>query len=216
MLEKNGVPPAKISVVLNVPEEYLFPPPPLAADVNGHFRLMTHGRIVDRYGLYTLIKAVPLIAGKINGLEVEIVGDGEGLPRLKEMVESLAVGKYVRFTGWMNAEAIPEHILQADVCLVVIPAGANPAMPNKLFEYSAMGKPCVVTSIPSIKPYFDDNAVAYYRPGDESDLARCVIELYRDPAKRARLAASGAAVYQKYRWNNMQHEYLKAVGKVTE
>ncbi|MFA5309038.1 MAG: glycosyltransferase family 4 protein [Dehalococcoidales bacterium] len=214
MLVSRGVPEAKISVVLNVPDENVFKSVPPSSNGNGHFRLMTHARIVDRYGLDTLINTVPLLKGEIPNLEVKIVGDGEGLPRLKELTDKLGVNDYVKFTGWVNADEIPGHIAQADVCLVVIPAGANPAMPNKLFEYSALGKPSVVTSIPSIKPYYDDNAVAYYNAGDTADLARCIIELYKDPDRRAAMAASSSAVYQKYRWGNMKHEYLNAIERL--
>jgi glycosyltransferase involved in cell wall biosynthesis len=214
MLQSRGFPETKISVVLNVPDSNVFTSAPAARNGNGHFRLMTHGRIVDRYGFQTLIKSVPLLQKEIPNLEVKIVGDGEGLPRLKELAASLGVNDLVKFTGWLQADEIPAHIAQADVCLVVIPAGANPAMPNKLFEYSALGKPSVVTSIPAIKPYYDSDTVAYYTAGDETDLARRVIELYRNPGKRATLASSSSAVYQKYRWDNMKHEYLDAVNRL--
>jgi glycosyltransferase involved in cell wall biosynthesis len=211
MLVSRGVPEDKITVVLNVPDENVFKPASPSSNGNGHFRLMTHGRIVDRYGLETLIRTVPLVKNEIPNLEVKIVGDGEGLPRLRELADKLGVNEIIQFTGWLKADEIPAHISKADVCLVVIPAGANPAMPNKLFEYSALGKPSVVTEIPAIKPYYDNNAVAYYTAGDEADLARRIIELYQNPDKRAKMAASSAAVYQKYQWDNMKHEYLNAI-----
>jgi glycosyltransferase involved in cell wall biosynthesis len=213
MLMKLGVPEAKISVVLNVPDENVFRSVPTSISHNGHFQVLFHGVIVDRFGVQTLIKTVPLLTGEIPNLEVKIVGDGEGVPRLKELADSLGVSEFIRFTGWVIADEIPAHIAQADVCVVVTPADANPQMPNKLFEYTALGKACAVPSNPTIKPYYDNNSVAYYAAGDERDLARCIIELYKNPDKRASLAASSSAVYQKYRWDSMKHEYLNAIDK---
>ena len=214
ILIKMGVPEAKISVVLNVPDENVFKSVPASIHHNGHFQLLFHGVIVERFGLQTLIKSVPLIKGEIPNLEVKIVGDGEGVPHLKELADSLGVSDFIRFTGWVNPDEIPAHIALADVCVVVTPADTNPQMPNKLFEYSALGKATIVPSTPTIKPYYDDNAVAYYTAGDESDLARCIIELYKNPDKRAGLAASSSATYQKYRWNNMKYEYLNAIDRL--
>ena len=49
----------------------------------------------------------------------------------------------------------------------------------------------------------------FYEPDNEYDLARCILELYNSPEKRAVLAASGSAIYQKYRWPVMKNEYIK-------
>ncbi len=207
ILVNMGVRPDKISVILNVPDEATFRKPEAAGSGNGRFRIMTHGRIVERYCIDTLVKAVPHILKEIPNLEVKIVGDGEGLPALKKLSGQLGVDGFVSYTGWLDAAEIPSHIAEADVCVVVIPAGANPAMPNKLFEYSALGKPAVVTSIPTIKQYYTPETVMYYQPGDEKDLARCVVALYRDPERRRRLGTGAADVYEKYRWNKTRGNY---------
>lgn len=213
LLKRLGIPQAKMSVLLNVPDEDIFTSgAPVSG--NGHFRLMTHGSIVDRYGLSTLIKAVPLLKETIPDLQVEIVGDGESRQRLEALAKSLGVGETVRFTGRIPMDEVPAHIARADVGVVVIPWGNNPAVPNKLFEYAALGKPAIVTSIAPIKSYFDDDSVMYYEPGSERDLARCILELYRNPEKRASLALNCSAVYQKCRWSLMKEEYYKVFDRL--
>ena len=109
---------------------------------------------------------------------------------------------------------VPAYINEADVGVVAVQC-KFPALGNKLFEYLALGKPAMATSIPAIKAYFDDNSVMFYEPDNEHDLARCVLELYRNPEKRAALAAAGSAVYQKYRWSVMKYEYLKVYDRLT-
>jgi glycosyltransferase involved in cell wall biosynthesis len=89
-------------------------------------------------------------------------------------------------------------------------------MPTKLFEYIAMGKPVIATDFPSMRVYFDDEAVRYYVPGDENDLASGVLDLYSNPEKRAKIAASASIVYQKLRWDVMKYEYLKVFDQLTK
>jgi glycosyltransferase involved in cell wall biosynthesis len=103
---------------------------------------------------------------------------------------------------------ISSYISDADVGIVVVPNGANIALPNKLFEYMAMGKPAVVTKIPSITSYYDDDVVMYYEPGNEHSMARCILELYNNPQKRKELGLTGLTIYQNVRWTVMQEKYI--------
>ena len=208
MLIKSGIRPSKITVILNVPDEGNFTAPPAAPRIKTVFKLLTHGVLVERYRVQTLIKAVPELLKEIPALKVEIVGDGEYQSKLEELARSLGVADRVDFTGRVPFKQIPAHIAAADVCVVAIPTGVNPAIPLKLLEYLAMGKPVVVNYFSTIQAYFDDTTMMFFRPDDEHDLARCVLELYRDPARRAALAAAGAAMYKKYKWSAMKHEYI--------
>lgn len=214
ILEKSGIPSSKISVVLNVPEENVFHHLSSLSTDNGNFRLITHGSLLERYGVQTLIKAVPLLTEEIPGLEVKVVGEGEYQPQLEKLAQSLGIANYIDFTGWVPFEEVPSHITQAHIGIVTILTEKNPMLPNKLFEYLASGKPVVVAATPIIKAYFDGDSVMFYEPDNEYDLARCILELYRNPEKRAALTASGAACYEKYRWNTMKYEYIKVFGQL--
>jgi glycosyltransferase involved in cell wall biosynthesis len=216
LLQSRGLAASKISVVLNVPDESVFITSSSPVRDNNRFRLITHGSILERYNIQTLIKAVPLLIQEIPELEVEVVGDGEYRHQLEKLAQTLGVSDYVRFTGLVPFEQVCTHISQAHICVAVIPAGANPSIPNKLFEYLALGKPTVVTSIPAITAYFDSQSLVFYEPDNEHDLARCILELYGNPEKRAKLAASGSTAYQKIRWDTMKYEYLKVIDQLAE
>ncbi|OGO31578.1 MAG: hypothetical protein A2Z29_02810 [Chloroflexi bacterium RBG_16_56_11] len=208
IIEGHGVPGSRISVVLNVPDG-IFDQPPAAVPANGTFCVITHGNLLEKYGVQTLIEAMPSLISEIPNLKVKLVGDGEYRPQLEKLAKALGVGDHLECTGWVLPEEVVAHIAQANVGVVSIIEKRNPMLPNKLFEYLALGKPSVVTAIPIIKHYFDDSSVMYYEPENARDLARCILELYRDPGRRVSLAAAGSAVYQKYRWSVMQQEYLK-------
>ncbi|HEY8489589.1 MAG TPA: glycosyltransferase family 4 protein [Dehalococcoidia bacterium] len=201
--ERSG-PRTEPALVLNVPDEALFAPRPVAR--GDAFRIMTHGSLLRRYGIQTLIRAVPLLRDEIPNVEVWIVGDGEYREPLAALARELGVEANVRFVGWVPIERVPGYIAQADVCLV--PVSAPWLLPNKLFEYAAMGKPVVASATPALQAVFDADAVAYFRADDERDLAQHILELYRDPARAARMAAAARAVYQRSAWSAMKADYV--------
>ena len=214
ILESHGIPSSRISVVLNVPDEGIFEYSPAPSHDDGTFLIITHGSMLERYGIQTLIRAVPLLIGEIPKLKVNVVGVGEYRPQLEKITESLGITDYVDFTGYVPHKEVPGYIAEAEIGVVAIIDKTNPMLPNKLFDYLAMAKPVVTTSIPAIKAYIDDNSVMYYEPDNEHDLARCILELYRNPEKRAALAAAGSASYQKYRWTTMKYKYLDVYDKL--
>ncbi len=202
-----GIPAFKTSIILNVPDEEIFNPETSFPKESGHnnFQIITHGSLLEQYGVQTLIEAVPLLIPHIPGLKVEVVGDGEYRPNLEQLVKDLHLEEYVNFTGFLPMESIPNHILEADIGVISILISM---VPNKLFEYIALKTPVVSSDFPAIRACFDDNMVMYFETGNEKDLAICILELYRDPARRTALITSALAAYQKYRWAIQKYEYL--------
>ncbi len=207
VLESHGIPGDKITVVMNVPNEEVFRVrTPISKDNNG-FRLITHGAILRRYGVQTLIKAIPLLIKEIPELSVDVVGDGEYRPEVEKLAHELGVEKYVRFTGFVPHDNIASLIAQANVG--VAPMIDDVGLPNKLFEYFAMSKPAVVSSHPSLRATFGEDCVLYYQPGDEGELADRILELYNSPEKRASLVSHATVFYRDCHWATMQYVYLK-------
>ncbi len=206
-LRANGAAAAKISIVENVPDEEVFRPLPSLLPEDGHFRLVTHGALLERYGVQTLIRAVPLLRKEIPHLEVRISGDGEYRPQLETLCRELGVEDQVCFMGRGPFHEMPGVIAWAHVGIVAMHFDVL-GLPNKLSEYLAMGRPVVASDLEGFKDYVPEGAALYFRPGDEKDLARCVLELYRDPKKRASVAARGQAAYEQFRWSVTKQKYL--------
>lgn len=214
LLTSRGIPESKLSVVLNVPDEDIFRPQVRSANGRGSFRLITHGTLLERYGVQTLLEAVPILRREIPELRVKIVGEGEYRPVLEELAEALGIQESVQLTGAVPFEEVPSLIAEADIGVVPVLADRNPMLPNKLLEYLALGKATVATSIPAVKTYFDTNSVSFYDPGDAQGLACSVLELYWNPERRAALAESGLAAYKHYRWAAMKREYLNVFNEL--
>lgn len=206
VLERHGIPSEKITLVLNVPDNTIFDGQPLPTEDKDHFRLIVVSTLVKRYGVQTLVKAIPLLIKEIPNLMVEIVGEGEHRKELEKMARELGVESYVKFTGWILHDDVPEHIARAHVCIA--PMIDDVGAPNKLFEYFALSKPSIASDLPGIKGTFEDGCVIYFQPGNEVDLAARILELYRNPVKRASVGSSGKAFYDKCQWTFMKREYL--------
>jgi glycosyltransferase involved in cell wall biosynthesis len=205
--EERGVRPEKLALVMNVPEEGLFGPSSTPEDGDA-FRVVTHGSLLKRYGIQTLIEAVPHLRDRVPGLEVVIAGAGEYREELEALSKELGVESRVRFTGWLPIEEVPALIARCHVG--VVPMLATWMLPNKLFEYAAMERPIVASAVPSIQALFPEDSVLYFPPGDAEALAGRLAQLYDDPALRARLAANARDVLERHSWRKMREVYVRA------
>jgi glycosyltransferase involved in cell wall biosynthesis len=169
---------------------------------------MTHGSLLRRYGIDTLVRATRLLQDDIPELEVWIVGDGEHRESLEKLAVERGVHGHVRFLGWVPIERVAEYIAKADIG--VVPVSAHWLLPNKLFEYVAMGKPVVASASPAIEAIFSGNAIAYVKPDDEQDLADKILEFYRSPTKARCLIENASRSYERFKWEVTKRAYVEA------
>jgi glycosyltransferase involved in cell wall biosynthesis len=207
ILQERTSPRAALAVILNVPDDELFAPRPAANSGSpGRLRVFTHGSVLRRYGIQTLVQAMPYVLREVPEAEAWILGRGEYRPALESLARELGVADHVRFVDWVPLEDVPSLIATADVGVVstLLPR----LLPNKLFEYAAMAKPVAVAAGPSIGAVFPKDAVAYFQPGDELDLTRRILELHDDRQRAQRLGEQARAVYERYRWSITKQAYV--------
>jgi glycosyltransferase involved in cell wall biosynthesis len=206
--ESNGLPAGKVTVVPNVPDETIFTPQPITVQKDPqHFRLITHGTLLKRQGVQTLIRAVPLLLDDIPELKVDILGDGDYRPELEKLAGDLGLQPYINFAGSVYPREVPAYIAQADVGVVA--HLFDLMLPHKVFEYLAMSKPIVAADHSHLRDNFDGDTMLFYQPDNERDLAHRVLELYRSKEKRDSLSTHAQQVYQRYRWQVTKQEYLR-------
>ena len=208
VLESRGIPSEKITVVLNVPDNVIFDLKALPSGNNGaHFRLIVVSTLVKRYGVQTLIRAMPSLLQDIPELMVDIVGDGEYRSDLQKMASDLGVERHLNFTGQVRHDDVPSYIARADIGLATMIDDVG--VPNKLFEYFALGKPSVASALPSLAATFDGDCILYFKPDDDKDLATRVLELYHSPEMRAQIGSRAQAFYRTCQWQATKQKYLE-------
>ena len=210
-LVRHGNPAWKFTVLLNLPDPALFYRaglPPLLRNGNG-LKLIYHGTVAHRHGLHVLLEAMAVLRFEIEGLEIHIIGDGDGIPHLTGLVEELGLAGMVRISrGFLPPEEIVPQILAADIGVVPTLADAftHTMLPVKLLEYVALGLPVICARTETLEAYFDDGMVAYFRSGDLQDLAERIRSLHRNPGKRAEICANAERFNREYRWE--EHKLL--------
>lgn len=207
LVQSRGVPAEKLTVVLNGPDERLFAQrPPRPRTVDGTFDIVTHGLILERFGIQTLIDALPRIAREVPGVCLHIYGDGEYRQALEDQARHVGVRQHVRFHGWVLLEEIPDRLDGMDVGYVGMLCDLM--LSNKLMEYVVLGIPVAVSRWSTYEHYFPEDAARYFEPGNAASVAEAMLDIYRDPEGARERAERAATLYQRYRWPVQQQIYL--------
>jgi len=216
-----GVPPAKITVILNAPDLGRFDMDRAASRGfldDGVLRLVYAGALTPTYELDVVVDAVARLAALRPDLPValEVYGRGDSEPALREQVRARGLGDRVHLHGRIPLEEVPAAIAAADVGLA--PTARTPftdmSLSTKLFEYSAMGKPVVASALPTVDRYFPPGTVAHYMPGDPDDLARALLAMVDDPVGREAGRAATAARAADLSWSHQAARYLDLVDRL--
>ncbi|HZY60373.1 MAG TPA: glycosyltransferase, partial [Candidatus Binataceae bacterium] len=95
-LERAGIPPQKITVVMNSPQPRIFKIARYgAAQSSPECVLACHGTITRRLGIDTAIKAVSLLVDRIATVRLRVLGGGDYLEEARRLASRLGVAEYV-------------------------------------------------------------------------------------------------------------------------
>jgi glycosyltransferase involved in cell wall biosynthesis len=204
-----GLPAEKIIVVPNtvtadsrdIPVD-----PAVVAKYKERFVVSYIGGFAPHRGLDTVIRAIHLARDKVPGLRLVLVGDrNEGYRRhLEKLVHHLHIEDLVEMAGWKPQEAVWSYIEASAICLV--PHARNPhtdtTIPNKIFQYMMRERPVIVSDCPPLARIARDTGGGLvFRWDDPAELAREIVELASNEAKRREMAAAGRrAVLDRYTW----------------
>ena len=212
-LISRGAAPDRVSVVLNTLDERLLPSPAERAVSDG-FLVTYHGTVTPHYGVELLVGAAAEAAASVPQLKLEIYGEGDSVPDVVDRARELGIADRV----WVSPEPLP----QRDVLKAVqrASAGVVPNLPTrlnrfalstKLFEYVALGVPVVCADLPTIRSYFSEREVLFFRPGDEFSLAEALVQVADDPDAAEARADAARRRYEQYRWPLNAARYVEVV-----
>src|SRR5205085_9481945 len=109
--------------------------------------------------------------------------------------------------GTVPQAAMPDLLAQADIAYTGLLSDLFLA--NKTLECLALGLPLVISRWPAHEEYLPEDSVTYFRPGDARDLAKAILEVFRDPAEAQRRAQRASALFDaQYRWAVQRQHYL--------
>lgn len=175
---------------------------------NTDFVLLYAGILGYAQGLETIIEAAYILRDKPN-IKFILVGDGPEKSRLIEIAQSRKTGNVI-FIGNRPRNEMPEIIAACDAFIVPLKRldlflGA---IPSKIFEPLAMGKPIILGVDGEARELFIEkgNCGLYYEPENPSDLVRCALMLAQDEKLRQQLGENGRR-YVKTNFNRAAIAY---------
>jgi glycosyltransferase involved in cell wall biosynthesis len=154
-----------------------------------------HGTYIPLHGIDTIVRAAKLLEGE--GIRFRVLGSGQERPAIEQLAQSLDVAN-VEFVESVPLAELPDQIARGELCLGIFgtTAKALRVVPNKVFEYLAVGRPVVTADTPGIRSAFSTD-LAMVEPGNPEALAVAVRRLLADPDELARLAAAGRARFER-------------------
>jgi glycosyltransferase involved in cell wall biosynthesis len=223
LFTSRSCPPCKMNVVMNSPDERIFPrcaPRRQAEQGNAPdrpFRIMYHGSIVERNGLDLAIEALALVRKRVPAAELRIYGARTPfLARIEELIHRKGLEEAVRYFGPKSLEELVAVIQECDVG--VIPNQRNVFTelntPTRIFEYLALGTPVIAPRAAGICDYFDDSSMVFFELGNARDLAQKIEHVFDHPAEVLAVVRRGQLVHHQHDWSTERRRLISLVARV--
>lgn len=141
-------------------------------------------------GLDQLIQAANALRDEA-GLEIVLVGDGPEKQRLLEIAQRQRL-ENIRFLNSIPAENVPQMLASADILLITLKSYIPGAVPSKLYEAMASGKPVLLVASGEAAAIVEQHqAGIVVEPGDIPGLVNALRKLHADPELRRELGKNG-------------------------
>jgi len=185
----------------------------------GKFGILSYGVVSEARGIQFLIEAIPIIKEHIDNLLVLIVGEGKYLTVLKEQAHKLGVASWIAFEGWQPQSYLNSYMRNTEIAIIphIKSEHTDNTSPNKLFMFMHFGKPVVTSNCRYIEEIIEkEECGVVFENGNVAQLAKYIIDLYRDIDKRKLMGSKAkAAIERKYNWEETIKPLVSTYKKIS-
>ncbi|MDM5356491.1 glycosyltransferase [Peribacillus sp. ACCC06369] len=195
-LRSLGIPAKNMHVLYGGIELDLFPYSNRTLPIEGEIRVLSVGRLVDKKGFFTLIKAFKRIYSQYPNARLHIIGAGEDEKKIKSTIAEYNLNDVVILRGAMDSKQVSNELKKAHIfCLAsqTAKSGDIEGIPNALKEAMASGLPVVSTQHAGIPELIEHQRTGYLAPEkNDIELAKGIQfflehpEIWNDYTERAR------------------------------
>ena len=163
-------------------------PRPTAAAAGAPVRFVFSGRFVDWKGVEYLVAAFLKARNRHADCVLELIGDGELGPRIREACDVPELRDHVRLHGWLSRDDAARIIRECDV--FVMPS-LRECGGGAILEAMALGKPIVAANWGGPAAYVNETCGLLVEPASKQayidGLADAMVQLAQSAELRARL-----------------------------
>jgi glycosyltransferase involved in cell wall biosynthesis len=219
IMQASGVHPEKIQVMTNGVRLDHFQAQPQSMELRKSLGLGVHEKVIGFvgwfrkwHGLELLLDAFRVAGFKRGEVRLMLIGDGQAMQDLQQLVRDYELTDSVFFTGPLPHDKVPEYLDLIDIA--VQPAANEYCCPMKILEYMALGKAIVAPRQENIRELLREGDEAqYFAPGDANGLAEALRALVNDPGKATDMGrrAREAVSRRGYLWTANAERVLEMV-----
>ena len=159
-----------------------------------------------RKGLKVLIDALPIISRFLPDIKVLVAGPGDPEEFLKEIDPELR--SRIQFLGKLSEEEKADFM--SSVGAYVGPNTGGESFGIILAEALAGGAAVVASDIPAFAAVLQEGKYGkLFKSEDSTDLAKVIIELFRNKESRDQLAREGQKYAQKFDWDVVANDIFE-------
>src|SRR5438105_2094457 len=187
---------------------------------NGQWRLLQAGRLIEKKGLKTTLRAFAKFRKEFPAARLTIAGEGPQLDELQSLACELQIAAAVNFVGFVSQEKLRELSYDAHIFLHPSETGRDgnqEGIPNSMLEAMASGLPVFATRHGGI-PEAVENSVSgiLVNERDHRALGDALIDCAKDSARLATMGrvASGSVAKnfnQTEQTRRLEEIYLREI-----
>jgi colanic acid/amylovoran biosynthesis glycosyltransferase len=170
---------------------------------NDEWRLVQAGRLIEKKGLQTTLRAFASFLERYPNSTLTIAGEGPLIAQLRDLARELLIENRVIFAGFTSQDGLREIFYASHIFLHPSETGRDgnqEGVPNSMLEAMATGLPVFATKHGGIPEAIESGVSGILVPErDHEALARALLDAVKDRELLARLARAGAEeVAQKF------------------
>jgi glycosyltransferase involved in cell wall biosynthesis len=156
-----------------------------------------------------LLDTVPKMLKEIPDLEVVLVGDGDDLPRLKEICRKSKIEKSIKFTNFVPSREKADLLASSWVSVNTSP---KEGWGLTSVESQSSGTPSIVPDSPGLRETVKDGVSGYIYPfGNKEALARILIKILKDKRLTLDMGEQAKKWAENFSWDESAKKMKKII-----
>jgi glycosyltransferase involved in cell wall biosynthesis len=216
IIEQADISPQKVIVVPNGVDISFFDPSlvkPIRFYEN--FTIGFVGNLASWQGVELLLDVVRDVREEGFNIYLVIVGEGSQRQELEEKVNQFNLEKYVKFTGFIPQENVPQYIAGFDIGYSGQTQRTETRMycsPIKLYEYMAMGKPAIASDYEDTRRVIKDGNGYLFKIEDGRDLKRVIMNAYQNKNALSQMGRKARdEIIQNHSWDARVNKLIEEI-----